>query len=1099
MKTKKLFSKVLAAALAVLMLVGMLPVFASAAEERAADDTGVEGLYLNKTATLEDDGTYTINLEAFSTGESLTVMKQTPTDIVLVLDVSGSMDDDFVYTSGKAWTSVKDRVSSMPSDAHHLCPDGTYSEITWTREGTFGTTYRYTCDTCKATRKWSVPLNNTIPGEGDNDSWNLWRYEDVTETKQKMLALQEAVKAFINGVAAKNAGITDTDQQHRVAIVKFASETTKDTIGNDTYKSGSYTYNYTQTVAGLTTVTSEAAAALNKKVDALEPGGATAADKGMEMASGILANSGDRDTAVILFTDGEPTYSNEFESNVANSAVSAAKAMKDKGTVVYSVGLFDGADPAVTTDQSNAYLNAVSSNYPNATAYTSLGERKNDGYYKICSQAGNLTDIFREIESSIGTTTVTLNTNAELRDIFNNGFTLTDASEVTVQTVAYSGRDRSGNRVFADNPQTLSSAVVQKNVQDNTVTVSGFDYSQKYLLDGNEIEQVNGQDFTKAKQGEKLIVTITNVEATDPAVTDALISTNSPASGIYEKSGSTIPYALFPQPQTQLSSKAYVLDYAKEAIITDMPSTTQHMDADGMHKFSEPNTVLNMTYGSAGPNSYTPKTMLWDGYDAYYVFGQWNTQPEGVTTGNNTWTKVSVLPANNVYYEDTFISSEEADGTGTVGITYTGTWNVQKEASDSENNTEDVNGGIQGWVEDLADDTGDSDGTVTMASDKTATATFTFTGTGFDVYSRTNMTSGIVYAKVSWTDETGRHNKGLFVDTESASGEYYSIPTLWFSGEYGEYTVTIRVQSDAEEGNYSYCIDGIRIYNPLAPEKVDETVEEAYGEELNAYFETVRQILLDAGSFKSIPDDPDTDENEAVTPAQSVNGAVFIDKDSNGEPGTNVIGTYADYGPKNEVYLAPGNAIAFYVGDVDKLQIGLKAPEEGGNVRVEASNGENMWTANVDHTTDLYYEVVPDTNGFVVIRNASNADDANTLLSVTKVKFLFPDDGVAETYTTSLLMAVDQSETLPVVAYSLRAPEPVEPETPAETETPTETETPAESETPTEPQAPDIVIDNPEPQPQPQPDNEAKPDRSEINARIEETLKKLFSSFRGWF
>ena len=414
-------------------------------------------------------------------------------------------------------------------------------------------------------------------------------------------------------------------------------------------------------------------------------------------------------------------------------------------------------------------------------------------------------------------------------------------------------------------------------------------------------------------------------------------------------------------------------------------------------------------------------------------------------------------------------------------------------------NSEDVNGGIQGWVEDLSNDTGDSDGTVTMASAKAATATFKFKGTGFDVYSRTNLNSGKVYAKISWTDETGRHNKGLFVDTESASGEYYSIPTLWFSGEYGEYTVTIKVQNDAEDGAaYSYCIDGIRIYNPLAPEnKADETVQEAYGEELNAYFETVREILLDAGSFESIPDDPATEVDDSVKPVQPVNGAVFIDKDSNGEleTTTNVIGTYADYGPKNEVYLAPGNAIAFNVAGAAKIQVGLKAPE-GGNVKVNASFAENKSEINVNHTTDLYYEVVPDANGFVVIRNAST-DENDTLLSVTKVKFLLSDDGVAETDTGSLLMAVEEFDAKPVVAYSLRAPEPVEPETPAETETPTETETPVESETPTEPQAPDIVIDNPEPQPQP--DNEAKPDRSEINARIEETLKKLFSSFRGWF
>lgn len=1065
MKTKSLLSKVLAAALAVVMLVGLVPNVALAVESRAADETGVEGLYLDKTATLEDDGTYTIRLEAFSTGDTMTVLKQTPTDIVLVLDVSGSMADKFPYSYGKAWTEVNksDRLKVKDTPAlYHKCSDGTWGTITWTEKGSYGVgTYRYVCDHCHATRKWSTPLNNYIPGSADEDGWNLWRYAEQTITEVKMTSLQNAVKSFISGVAAKNAGIADESQQHRVAIVKFASEDTKDTIGDDTYKSGSNTYNYTQTVAPLTTMTSESAAVLNGQVDALVPGGATAADKGMEMAQNILqnANTTGRDTAVILFTDGEPTYDNTFQSSVAVSAISTSKTLKSGGTSVYTVGVFDGANPADTSGSSNKYLNAVSSNYPNAVATqngsrdinVTWGDGGNNGFYKTPGETGDLNDIFEEISSSVGTTTVTLDKNAELRDILGDGFVLTENTTVTVQTDAFNGRDRDGNRVFASSPVLLSSANTSIDKVQNTVTVSGFDYSKEYLIDGDEADDNN---FTAAKQGKKLIVTITGVEATDPAVTDALTSTNSAASGIYEDSAATVPSAMFPQPVTQLSSRTYVLDYAKE-VTTDLPNTGTHLDQAGMHKFDTGNTSLQLAYGNATASSYAPKTMQWSGYDRYYVFGQWKETPKDVTTGNNTWTRVTVLPANNVYYEDTFVTNSE---NGTVGIEFSEDGWTTVVADGSVSNGEDVNGPVQGWVKDLADDTGDSDGTVTMSSTKQATATFTFTGTGFDVYSRTNMTSGKVYAKISWTDGEGNHNQGLFVDTVSESGEYYSIPTLWFSGEYNKYTVKLTVQNDAPEGKYSYCIDGIRIYNPLNPDVVDETVVDAYVDERNASFESVRDILL---------------QKDSLSGSNEVNGVVFIDKIADGDKGTtNEIGVYEEYGPKNEVYLAPGNAIAFYVGpNVEKLHVGLKAPKgfaatsDGTATQDCAATAKVSFGAgfinsiSVAHTTDLYYEVKPDANGFVVIQNAP---ESKGLLSVTKVKF-FAGDGVAETTADALIAAVDRFDAMTALPYTSKL-------TPGITDS-------------------DIVIENPGP----------AYGNPAIENSATELLRKLFSDFRGWF
>ena len=149
---------------------------------------------------------------------------------------------------------------------------------------------------------------------------------------------------------------------------------------------------------------------------------------------------------------------------MANSAISTAKELKDTGTVVYTVGLFgkdeytqSAADPNDITNRENAYLNAVSSNYPNATSYTSLGTGKNEGYYKTVTDTQNLTAIFQEISESIGYTSVTLDASSVTKDVMADGFKLSDgftAANVTVQTDAYSGRDRDGNHVFANSPQT---------------------------------------------------------------------------------------------------------------------------------------------------------------------------------------------------------------------------------------------------------------------------------------------------------------------------------------------------------------------------------------------------------------------------------------------------------------------------------------------------------------------------------------------------------------------------------------------------------------------------------------------------------------------
>ena len=209
--------------------------------------------------------------------------------------------------------------------------------------------------------------------------------------------------------------------------------------------------------------------------------------------------------------------------------------------------------------------------------------------------------------------------------------------------------------------------------------------------------------------------------------------------------------------------------------------------------------------------------------------------PEGVTTGNNTWTKVSVIPANNVYYEDTFITNNVTD---TVGIEYGGNWTTVTEGSNAGevDGTDDADDN-HGWIDSMNDDAGYSDGTAAVATTSGASATFTFTGTGVDIYSRTNATAGRVTALLYQGTDTGAAvSKVLTIDNQSVSGDYYQIPTLSFTDlAHGTYTVKLIVSAvgTGDGARSTYYLDGIRVYNPLSEEQeTNEDVQEAYDDEI---------------------------------------------------------------------------------------------------------------------------------------------------------------------------------------------------------------------------------------------------------------------------
>ena len=221
-------------------------------------------------------------------------------------------------------------------------------------------------------------------------------------------ALKSAANSFINTIAKQNEAIEGVDRQHRVAIVKFAGDKT-DKVGNDTYYQGQYKYNHSQVMKGLTDCSGGNVKALKDTVAGIKPSGATRADYGLELAGDITSGRADAKKTVVFFTDGKPTSYSEFDSDVANAAVMAAKKMKDGKATVYTIGIFSGADPVADpskkgTSDVNKFMHAVSSNYPDATSYASdeLGTRaENSDYYKSATNAEELKKVFDDISQAI--------------------------------------------------------------------------------------------------------------------------------------------------------------------------------------------------------------------------------------------------------------------------------------------------------------------------------------------------------------------------------------------------------------------------------------------------------------------------------------------------------------------------------------------------------------------------------------------------------------------------------------------------------------------------------------------------------------------------
>lgn len=320
-------------------------------------------------------------------------------------EMAGKVIDPDTSGRWEIWAAGHGGNKVTTQNVGRIWTDKTVKETGENKASDFVTTLSAMSSTSNSTVTVTTPLDIVMVLDASGSMDDPMGGGDRTK---RIDALKGAANSFIDTIAKQNEAIEGVDGQHRVAIVKFAGDKT-DKVGNDTYYQGQYKYNHSQVMKGLTDCFGGNVKALKDTVAGIKPSGATRADYGLELAGDITSGRADAKKIVVFFTDGKPTSYSEFDSDVANAAVTAAKKMKDGKATVYTIGIFSGADPVADpskkgTSDVNKFMHAVSSNYPDATSYASdeLGTRaENSDYYKSATNAEELKKVFDDISQAI--------------------------------------------------------------------------------------------------------------------------------------------------------------------------------------------------------------------------------------------------------------------------------------------------------------------------------------------------------------------------------------------------------------------------------------------------------------------------------------------------------------------------------------------------------------------------------------------------------------------------------------------------------------------------------------------------------------------------
>lgn len=557
---------------------GVSPLRARSVPPLGLDDstTGSDnGMVINKTATANSNGTYTIQLEAYATGSKVIteVKEDIPTDIVLVLDQSGSMADCIVcggemdgdndqHPTGYQKVSKSDISRDR---TYYVIVDGSYQKVTW-HDGDW-------------VIGWGWYDDNGV--ERDPNSYAFYQATGYEACTSRLSALKTALNNFTAAVRTKALGTdgqagTDDDVDHRIAMVGFASGYYYENGWNSDY----YYYGNTEVFVGASQYTYNAGSANNASnassaqshysdafqdmdttqgqtnitasIGALDANGGTLINLGMEMANGILnanpvQNGEKRNRVIIVFTDGTPGWSG-YDSDTASAAISQASTAKGNGVTVYSVGVFSGAD--ATSAGSSSGTDTQKANWFMQNLSSNDGVVKNPSYYLSAADADTLKNIFKQISDQIesGGSSSTLTGEAVVKDIISPQFQLpegTTVNDINLETYACTGKT-GDTYTWSENNDTMGARAT---VENDTVSVTGFDFAGNWC--GME-KQTDGSEVLH--RGNKLVISF-KVEPKAGFLGGNNVYTNDNAA-IYESSTAQTPVVTFKErPQVNVPIK----------------------------------------------------------------------------------------------------------------------------------------------------------------------------------------------------------------------------------------------------------------------------------------------------------------------------------------------------------------------------------------------------------------------------------------------------------------------------------------------------------------------------------------------------------------
>lgn len=544
----------------------------------------VDGLVMDKTATANDDGTYNITLEAYTTGTVSTSETTKPTDIVLVLDQSGSMARNMSdKTYSERYSSDLDKELR-----YYVLRNGRYTSVTW-------------CSKCK---EWTDGCSDSWRGHNSGNKYTpkTSASDTVSDHVQfyvietRLDVLKKAVTGFANSVAEKAKGSdgllnTDDDVDHRVAIVGFSSDGYQNTelLTGVSITQGSahrkldqtsnapyyYPTGYVQNgvmYGSITTAqygkalqsmkTTDGQTSISNAIDALTAHGGTETLDGLTMAENIFANTNStgRNRVVVLFTDGD---TNSNRADVVNKAYTLKNTYN---ATVYTVGIFDGANgqpPIDTNDAPNALMHRISSNYPDAQYVSgwysgnyvdgnlNTNLKSGESYYLSASDADTLSTIFQKISNQISESNINLGSDTQIKDVVSKYFDMPkNTSAVSVKSYDCTGFS-DGEPTWSDTGSTVLNNAVTLDTENNTVNVTGFDFNANYVTE-------NGRSETDPKQpgnfhGRKLVIEFT-VSVKDGFVGGNNVPTNGTDSGVYDKDGKLVANFVVPEVNVSITS-----------------------------------------------------------------------------------------------------------------------------------------------------------------------------------------------------------------------------------------------------------------------------------------------------------------------------------------------------------------------------------------------------------------------------------------------------------------------------------------------------------------------------------------------------------------